>query len=156
MPFCSNCGAEYQEGVKFCSSCGQNLGETPSTDSESVPQEEESVIWEGKPQGLKGRALEKAKANATTYILTDHRLILKKGLVGKKEDQIDLARIKDVRVKQGIKERAMGIGSIEIISADSSSPNMVMEGIKGPNEVKDLLWKAVRKEKLGRGIAYME
>jgi len=101
-------------------------------------------------------ALEKAKANPTTYILTNHRLVLKTGIVGKKEDQIDLFRVKDIRVAQGIKERAMGIGHIEVISTDSSSPKLVLEGIKDPNVVKELIWGAVKKAKGGRGVLYME
>jgi len=156
MPFCSSCGSEYQEGAKFCSSCGQNIEGTPAVAPALTSQEEEAVVWEGKPSGLKGKALEKANANTTTYVLTNHRLILKTGLVGKKEDQIDLTRIKDVRVSQGMKERAMGVGRVEIISSDSTSPKMVMEEIQNPKEVKDILWGAVRKEKIERGATLLE
>lgn len=30
MPYCRNCGAEYQEGTRFCGSCGKPVGQIQS------------------------------------------------------------------------------------------------------------------------------
>lgn len=28
MPYCTNCGAQYDDGAKFCPTCGATTGET--------------------------------------------------------------------------------------------------------------------------------
>lgn len=42
MPFCANCGAQYDEGVKFCPACGSATGaaqEQPKQEYEAPKQE---------------------------------------------------------------------------------------------------------------------
>lgn len=43
MPFCSNCGSEYQEGSKFCQSCGHKLDSIPI-----AAQKSKAERWMGK------------------------------------------------------------------------------------------------------------
>jgi len=148
MPFCPNCGHECQEGSKFCSTCGQRI-EGKSVVSIELPQAsiEESIIWEGKPAGLKARVKNQANLNATTYVLTNLRLIIRTGVIRKKEEQIELIRIKDLELIQGLKDRALGVGDIVIISTDENDPKLKLADIRNPGEVKDAIWKAVRAER---------
>ena len=37
MAFCGNCGAQTQEGVNFCPSCGQAMGESTAVNTTTVP-----------------------------------------------------------------------------------------------------------------------
>ncbi|MDD1753273.1 MAG: PH domain-containing protein [Methanotrichaceae archaeon] len=112
MSFCSNCGTEYQEGRRFCSSSGQRISSDPATtaspvaSSDTSTKVEENTIWESKPAGLKARA--KGQFNATTYILTNLRLIIRTGLVRKKVEQIELIRVKDLELIHGLKDRSLG------------------------------------------------
>lgn len=39
MPFCPNCGREYQPYANFCSACGHPLPDTPVTTADSGPME---------------------------------------------------------------------------------------------------------------------
>jgi hypothetical protein len=141
MPFCPSCGNECQEGSRFCSSCGQRIEGRPAA---SV---EENIIWEGKPAGLKARMKNQAHLNATTYILTNLRLIIRTGVISKREEQIELIRIKDLELIQGLKDRALGVGDIDIISTDENDSKMRLVDIRNPGEVKDAIWKAVRAER---------
>ncbi len=62
MPYCSNCGAQINQGVKFCSSCGNRIetsaqGNTPPPPSYQPAQTGEPVVAaiSGLKKGILGR-----------------------------------------------------------------------------------------------------
>jgi hypothetical protein len=154
ISFCQNCGFEYKEESNFCPSCGQRVGAKPVVPavSNSSPQMEETTIWEGKPAGFKARC--KGQLNTTTYTLTNLRLVFRTGMLSKKEEQIELIRIKDLQLIQGLKDRTLGVGDIRIVSTDENDPKITLQDVKNPVEVKDLIWKAVRSER-EKHVRYM-
>jgi len=117
---------------------------------------EERVIWEGKPSGIMDSIKEKGGMNATTYKLTNERIIVKSGLLSKKQEDLELVRVKDIRVTQGMKERLMKIGSVEITSTDSSTPSLTFVDVREPNEVKEMVRRAVKDAKSTSGVSYQE
>lgn len=34
MPYCTNCGAQYDDGAKFCPTCGATTGETAQSNAQ--------------------------------------------------------------------------------------------------------------------------
>jgi hypothetical protein len=60
-------------------------------------------------------------------------------VIRKKEEQIELIRIKDIELIQGLKDRALGVGDINIISTDEGDPRLKLVDVKNPGEVKDLI-----------------
>src|SRR5689334_12320758 len=54
---------------------------------------------------------------ATTYELTEDRLILHKGIIAKSIDEVELYRIKDVRIDFTIINQIADIGTITIASS---------------------------------------
>ena len=139
--FCQNCGENNQIKAKFCQACGQKFDEMDVP----VKQQETGIVWEGKPSGIRAKA--KGPLNTTRYIMTNMRLMIKTGLIGHREDQIELIRIKDIEVAQSLKDRALNIGKIKIISTDSNDPVLVLEEIRDPLKVRDLIWASVRAER---------
>lgn len=115
---------------------------------------EEKILWQGKPESLIDKA--KGKLNSVEYIITNERIRIKHGLIGKKEDEIDLVRINDIRVDQGIKDRVQGIGKVIVTTTDTLNPAFILESIKQPHEVKELLRKAIREEKERQKVRYHE
>ncbi|NYT02302.1 MAG: PH domain-containing protein, partial [Methanosarcinales archaeon] len=89
--------------------------------------DEERILWEGKPSGLTTGV-----TSSTRYILTNERLKISSGRIGKKHEEIELLRIKDVKVKQSLSDRAQGIGNIEILSTDETTPKIVLKDVKDP------------------------
>ena len=61
---------------------------------------------------------------AAAYEITDQRLIVKRGLVMKSIDEIELYRIKDVRVDFSVINQIADIGTITITSSDRTTQNM--------------------------------
>lgn len=107
---------------------------------------EETELWRGRPYFSIG----------TIYVLTTQRIRIIKGVVGKRIDDIELVRIRDIRVKQHMGERMMAVGDITILSNDQSSPETILQNIKQPIEVHDMIRKAMMAEKKRRGFAYRE
>ena len=56
-----------------------------------------------------------------TYELTEERLILRKGIVVKSVDEIELYRVKDVRMDFTLINQWAGIGTISIDSSDETT-----------------------------------
>lgn len=58
---------------------------------------------------------------AATYEVTEERLIIRRGIVMKSVDEIELYRIKDVRINFSIINQLAGIGTIGIASSDETT-----------------------------------
>jgi uncharacterized membrane protein YdbT with pleckstrin-like domain len=58
---------------------------------------------------------------ATTYELTDQRLIIRTGIFNKKTDEIELYRVKDVTVAYSLINQWADIGAITISSSDPTT-----------------------------------
>lgn len=78
---------------------------------------------------------------ATTYELTDDRLILHKGIFAKSIDEIELYRVKDIRIDFTIVNEWAGIGTISITSSDETTRD-------GPLVIHDVEDARARREKL--------
>ena len=58
---------------------------------------------------------------AATYEVTDQRLILHRGIIFKSVDEIELYRVKDVRIDFTLVNQMAGIGTIRVISSDETT-----------------------------------
>jgi uncharacterized membrane protein YdbT with pleckstrin-like domain len=104
------------------------------------------MLWHGRPYLSIG----------TRYELTSQRLRIYRGILGNQIEEIELIRVKDSRIKQHVGERMLNIGDVSVISADSSTPEFVMQNVHDPLYVRELLRKAVMDEKARRGLYYRE
>ena len=66
----------------------------------------------------------------TTYRLTEDRLFVKSGFLNLREDEVRLYRIKDLVLRRSLLQRMFGLGTIQIISSDSSLSNFELSNIK--------------------------
>lgn len=78
------------------------------------------------------------------YRLTNHRLFTERGIFSRQHDELELIRVDDVSVRQNFLQRLFGVGAVKVLSTDPSSPELVMEGIARPLEIKELLRTQVR------------
>lgn len=96
----------------------------------------ENVLWEGKPFNY-------GFPSFTKYSITDRRLIVEKGVLTKKREEIQLYRIRDISLKRNLLERIMKFGDISVYSTDATTPHAVLRNIKQSVSVSDLLSQAV-------------
>jgi uncharacterized membrane protein YdbT with pleckstrin-like domain len=80
-----------------------------------------------------------------TYELTEDRLILRKGIVVKSVDEIELYRVKDVRMDFTLINQWAGIGTISIDSSDETTREgaLVMSHIDRAAERREELRRLV-------------
>lgn len=74
---------------------------------------------------------------STRYKLTTQRFFVQTGLISKRIEELELFRVKDVSMKQGIIQRLLGVGSVTILSTDDSTPVVHVTGISKPEKVKE-------------------
>lgn len=130
----------------------EELDEGPPTSVAVEPSEpsqdpaEERLVWTGRPlMTLRVR-----------YELTTQRLRIYRGLIGRDLEEIDLIRVRDTKVKQHAGERALGVGDITIISTDQTKPEVILNNVANPLEVRELLRKTYLAEQERRGLRYRD
>jgi hypothetical protein len=121
------------------------------TDLDGVPGGER-LIWEGRPSRLWSPRM----SLMNRYRLTNQRLIMEYGFIGKTTEEIELYRVMDVGVKQHPLERIVQMGDIYLASGDASTPTKFLHNIPDPNRIKDLIREASRQERDRRRVMLRE
>jgi uncharacterized membrane protein YdbT with pleckstrin-like domain len=82
---------------------------------------------------------------AATYEITEERLIIRRGIIMKSVDEIELYRIKDVRIDFSLLNQMAGIGRITITSSDETTRDgdLVMPEIQKAQERREQLRRLV-------------
>jgi membrane protein YdbS with pleckstrin-like domain len=73
----------------------------------------------------------------TRYRLTDQRLFIERGVFSQTIDQIELIRVDDVRVRKKFIDRLWGLGSIELLTTDTSDSHLLIKGIRNPEDIAE-------------------
>jgi hypothetical protein len=101
--------------------------------------DDEQILWKGRP----------LLSLVEYYVITNERIKVVKGLLGKEYDNYELIRVQDIDFAQSMGERILDVGDIRIKGADPSHAEIVLRNIKNPHEVYELLrkaWLAARKK----------
>ncbi|MBO0749722.1 MAG: PH domain-containing protein [Porphyrobacter sp.] len=92
------------------------------------------------------------------YELTSERLILKRGIFMKSIDEIELYRIKDVRMDYTLLNQMAGIGTICLASSDETTRTgaLVMRNVPKALQRREELRKLVNAARRERGVREMD
>ncbi|MEI6208437.1 MAG: PH domain-containing protein [Desulfuromonadales bacterium] len=71
------------------------------------------------------------------YTVTSHRIMMRTGLIANNTNEMEIRHIRGINLRQGVAERLLGIGTLEIISAADGGAEVVFSGISNPVAVKD-------------------
>ena len=93
----------------------------------------------------------------THYVITTHRVMVRRGILTKQGKDITLSKITDVSFQQTVVDRIIGAGSLHIESA-GDSPDENLTNIPRSNEVQQLINRLIDEDDLrrrthGRGMA---
>jgi uncharacterized membrane protein YdbT with pleckstrin-like domain len=82
---------------------------------------------------------------AAKYEITNERLIIRRGIIQKSVDEIELYRVKDVRIDFSIINQLAGIGRISIASSDETTQggDLVLRDIERAQERREHLRRLV-------------
>ena len=88
----------------------------------------------------------------TRYAVSEDRLFFSKGLLNIKDEEILLYRVRDLSVSRSLGQRLFGVGSIMVTSSDKSQPTLLIQNIKDPVAVKELIHTQVEEMKIRRKV----
>jgi hypothetical protein len=121
-------------------------------EASSKPSEEkqdpqaEQVLWQGRP----------FLSMVENYTITTERIKITKGLLARNVENFELIRIQDIDYKQGVTERMVGVGDINVRGQDASEPQVVLRNVSNPEEVYNVLRKAWMDARKRYGLQFRE
>lgn len=92
----------------------------------------------------------------TTYKVSTERIEVERGWISKRLDNLDLFRVKDIRLSIGILDRILGIGNVVLVSRDSTDPVLALKGLHDPRPLYDRLKKETIRADRRRGVVHIE
>jgi hypothetical protein len=124
------------------------MDESPAADDikEVVDEHGEQVLWEGRP----------FLSLMEYYVLTNERIKIRHGLVGRDIENFELIRIQDIDIRQGVSERIFGIGDITIQGQDKSDPRIVIRNVSKPEVVYETIRRAWLEARKRYGLQFRE
>ncbi len=98
------------------------------------------------------------KNRSASYEITDQRLIIRRGILFKTIDEIELYRIKDVRLGYSLLNQMTDIGTITLTSSDrtTSGGEFILRDIPMARDRREGLRKLVDRARQRRGVREMD
>ena len=75
--------------------------------------------------------------------ITDERLIEEKGVLSKNTDELELFRVKDIRLDQPFFLRLVGLSNVILMTSDRTNPTVIIPAIKDGNNLREELRVAI-------------
>lgn len=83
----------------------------------------------------------------TRYKLEGTRLYVSKGLFNTVEDELVMYRVLDVRLSRSLLDKIFRVGTITLYTADETDRELLIEKVKNPKQVRDLISKLAEDER---------
>ena len=84
------------------------------------------------------------KRLTTTYTISNRRLYIRRGILSKKVQQTNLARVQNVNTLQSPVDRILRVGKVDFDTAGSDDSDFTFIAIANPSAVVDAVHKAQR------------
>ncbi len=84
---------------------------------------------------------------ATSYVLTNQRLRITRGILNRRLDEIELYRVKDYVMEQPLLLRMLGLGNLTLLTSDATTPSLCIPAIANVEAVREKLRTAVQHER---------
>ena len=97
-----------------------------------------NAVWTDKKRTVFGLA-----TPFTRYILTEKKLITRRGLLSIHEDEVELYRVIDKSLKLPFGQRIFGCGTVIINCRDTDTPVKEITSVKNPRGFMEILEKHV-------------
>lgn len=111
---------------------------------------EDKILWQDRKRIL-GLPI-----SFTRYNLTSKSLTVKTGLFNTRTEDVQLYRILDSSLHRKFSQKLFGVGTIELHTADRSSPEIDLLSVKHPKRVRRLIGQLVEDERLRHRVSTRE
>jgi uncharacterized membrane protein YdbT with pleckstrin-like domain len=82
------------------------------------------------------------KRITTSYVITNRRLHIKRGIVSRDIQETRLERVQNVNYNQGVLERILQVGDVDFDTAAGDDYNFIFAGVASPDEVVEKVDRA--------------
>ncbi len=88
------------------------------------------------------------------YEVTSQRLVIRRGIIMKSIDEVELYRVKDVKCDFSLLGQMAGIGDITLVTSDHTARNsdFVLNEVPGPMQRRELLRRLVEENRQRRRV----
>jgi uncharacterized membrane protein YdbT with pleckstrin-like domain len=90
------------------------------------------------------------KRMSTTYLVSNQRLYIRRGMLSKREQQTRIDRVQNVNTAQSLRERMLRVGTVDFDTAGTDDSEFKFVGIASPREVVNAVDRAQREAATGR------
>ena len=84
------------------------------------------------------------KRMSTTYLVSTQRLYIRRGILSKRMQQTRIDRVQNVNTDQSLRERLLGVGTVDFDTAGTDDSEFRFVGIADPGEVVTAVDRAQR------------
>jgi len=96
------------------------------------------------------------KVSTTKYVLTSERLRVTTGVLSTRTEDLELRRVRDSIILRPLWARMAGLGDVQVLSADASTPRVVLHAIRDPDGVQTMIRSNVQVQWSRFGVRQME
>ena len=75
----------------------------------------------------------------TSLTITDRRVVLRRGILGKELNEVFIEDVRNVRLRQGPLQRLFGVGSLEVSSSGQADIEIQVAGIPRPDRAFEII-----------------
>lgn len=91
-----------------------------------------------------------------TLLITDQRIIEKRGILSKVTKELELYRVKDIQHVEPLFLRIFGLSSIVLVTMDHDNPTQTIKGIENGFEIKEKLRVSIEKRRDLKGVRELD
>ena len=114
---------------------------------------EPDLVQEGERRTVEGRPFLSITKH---YRVTNERIRITEGVVGKTRIDIELVKIQDITQSQRVAERMMNLGDITVTSHDPTNPIIVLNNVTDVQRVHEILRRAMLDARNEVNFSYRE
>jgi uncharacterized membrane protein YdbT with pleckstrin-like domain len=93
---------------------------------------------------------------STQYEVTTERIRIRRGIMTKRLDELELYRANDTSLIEPLSLRMLGLGTIEVRTADPSTPTVYLEALHGARDLREKLRKHIEDCRQRKGVRLTE
>ena len=90
------------------------------------------------------------------FQLTSERLLITSGVINKTTDTLELYRVRDLRVAQPFLLRMFGLQNLQLLTSDSSTPEVVVDYVPVDLKLSDRFREQVEQCRVKKGVRELD
>ena len=90
------------------------------------------------------------------YRVTSQRIIITRGVLTRRTDQLELYRAKDVALLEPFWLRLFKLGHIDLVTSDPTTPQLRLQAVPNPAALREQLRNAIESLRVSKGIRELD